>query len=101
MPLKYVAIQTKQLQNKKTQDTADFLNFINKRFDCLNSGTLISNNPDNYALNSFRCWTSETYLIKASTYFKNMHKCKKENMTGPPHFNVIIKTINGILNLFK
>ncbi|CAI6369764.1 unnamed protein product [Macrosiphum euphorbiae] len=92
-------IQTKQLQNKNAQDTADFVDFMNKLFDCLNSRTLLSNNPYNCALSDVG--KVKPFLMKASTYFTNMHKYKKGKMSRPPCFNGITQTINGILNLFE
>jgi len=92
-------IQTKQLQNKNAQDTADFVDCMNKLFDCLNSRTIISNNPYNCALSDVV--KEKPFLMKASTYFTNMYKYKIGKMTRPPCFNGIRLTINGILNLFE
>jgi len=92
-------IQTDQLQSKNAQDTADFVNFMNKLFGCLNSRTLINSNPYNCALSDVG--KVKPFLIKASTYFTNMHKYKKGKMTHPPCFNGFTQTINGILNLFE
>jgi len=40
-------ISTKELKNETANNTADFVEFVDKLFDCLNSRTLYSSNPYN------------------------------------------------------
>lgn len=87
-------IQTKQLQN-----TTDFVYFINKLFDCLNSRTFIRDNPYKCALSNVG--KVKLFLMKASTYLTTMQKHKKGKTTHPLCFNGFTQTIHGILNLFE
>lgn len=63
-------IQTGQLQSNTSSNTADFIEFINNLFDCLNSRSLYSNNPYRCALTN--SGTVMNFLIEASQYFINL-----------------------------
>lgn len=92
-------IGTKQLLSKTANNTAEFIEFVNKLFDCLNSRTLFSKN-------AYSCALSDTgivkpFLIEASTYFENVQKIKNGKTTTPPCFKGLTQTINGILYFFE
>lgn len=63
-------IQTNELKNKHAPDIADFVDFMNKLFDCLNNRTLISSNSYNCALSDIG--KVKEFLLEASTYFENL-----------------------------
>jgi len=73
----HTCIQTVQLQSNKSSNTADFIEFINHVFDCLNSRSLNSQNPYLHALTN--SGTVHNFLKEASKYFTNLQKLKKEN----------------------
>lgn len=65
-------IETNGLKSKTAKNTADFVDFINKLFDCLNSKTL-------YTSNLYNCGLSDSGIVKpfvneAATYFINLQK---------------------------
>lgn len=68
-------ITTKELKTETANSTADFVEFINNLFDCLNSRTLYSSNPYKSALTDNNI--VKDFLSKASDYFKNLVKLKK------------------------
>jgi hypothetical protein len=71
-------IQTGQLQSNTSSNTADFIEFINNLFDCLNSRSLYTNNPYLCALTDVG--TVKTFLMGASQYFINLEKLKKRKI---------------------
>lgn len=91
-------IGTNQLLSKTANHTADFIEFVNKLFDCLNSRTLFSKNPYNCALSD--SGIVKPFLIEVSTYFQNIQKIKNGKQTTPPCFKGLTQTINGILYFF-
>jgi len=92
-------ISTKELKSETANNTADFVEFIDKLFDCLNSRTLYNSNPYNCALTNNSI--VKDFLSKACDYFKNLVKLKNEKVTRPPCFNGFIQTINGVLQFFE
>lgn len=46
-------ISTTELKSNTASDTADFVDFMDKLFDCLNSRNIFSKNPYNCALTDF------------------------------------------------
>uniref|UniRef100_A0A2S2P4P3 Transposable element P transposase n=1 Tax=Schizaphis graminum TaxID=13262 RepID=A0A2S2P4P3_SCHGA len=92
-------ISTKELKNETANNTADFVEFIDKLFDCLNSRTLYSSNPYNSALTDNSI--VKDFLSKATDFFKNLVKLKNGKVTRPPCFNGFIQTINGVLSFFE
>lgn len=92
-------IQTGQLQSDTSSNTADFIEFINHLFDCLNSKSLYSHNPYLCALTDLG--TVKQFLIGASLYFTNLQKLKKGKLTQPPCFKGFTQTINGVLQFFE
>jgi len=92
-------IGTNQLVSKTANNTADFIEYASKLFDCLNSRTLFSKNPYNCALSDSSI--VKPYLIEASTYFQNIQKIKNGKQTTPPCFKGLKQTINRILYFFK
>ena len=92
-------IQTGQLQSNTSSNTADFIEFINHLFDCLNSRSLYSHNPYLCALTDVG--TVKNFLIGASQYFTNLQKLKKGKLTQPPCFKGFTQTINGVLQFFE
>ncbi|KAL4148879.1 hypothetical protein QTP88_003024 [Uroleucon formosanum] len=91
--------ETGQLCSKTAIDTADFIEFMNNLFDCLNSRSLYSNNPYNAALT--HTGIVKTFLINASKYFVNLKKIKKGKISQPPCFKGFTQTINAILQFFE
>lgn len=92
-------IQTGQLQSNTSSNTADFIEFINNLFDCLNSRSLYSNNPYRCALTN--SGTVMNFLKEASPYFLNLKKLKNGKLTQPPCFKGFTQTINGVLQFFE
>ncbi|KAL4126514.1 hypothetical protein QTP88_010736 [Uroleucon formosanum] len=97
--LVFLASETGQLCSKTAIDTADFIEFMNNLFDCLNSRSLYSNNPYNAALT--HTGIVKTFLINASKYFVNLKKIKKGKISQPPCFKGFTQTINAILQFFE
>lgn len=91
--------ETEQLLSKTAFDTADFIEFMNNLFDCLNSRSLFSHNQYNAALN--HSGTVKTFLLEASKYFLNLTKIKKGKISQPPCFKGFTQTINAILQFFE
>uniref|UniRef100_A0A2S2NPA0 Transposable element P transposase n=1 Tax=Schizaphis graminum TaxID=13262 RepID=A0A2S2NPA0_SCHGA len=93
-------VSTNELTSETASDTADFVDFMNRLFDCLNSRSLYSKNIYNCALSDTNC--VKQFLINASSYFVDMYKLsKKEKITRPPCFNGFTQTINGVLQFFE
>lgn len=78
--------ETEQLLSKTAFYTADFIEFMNNLFDCLNSRSLFSH---------------KTFLLEASKYFLNLTKIKKGKISQPPCFKGFTQTINAILQFFE
>ena len=95
----YTCAETGQLCSKTAIDTADFIEFMNNLFDCLNSRSLYCNNPYNSALT--HTGIVKTFLINASKYFINLKKIKKGKISQPPCFKGLTQTINAILQFFE
>lgn len=93
------SVATGQLSSKTAMDTANFIEFINNLFDCLNSESLFSNNPYNSALT--HSGIVKTFLLDASKYFLNLKKIKNGKISQPPCFKGFTQTINGILQFFE
>lgn len=91
--------ETEQLLSKTAFDTADFIEFMNNLFDCVNSRSLFSHNQYNEALN--HSGTVKTFLLEASKYFLNLTKIKKGKISQPPCFRGFTQTINAILQFFE
>lgn len=91
--------ETEQLLSKTAFDTADFIEFMNNLFDCVNSRSLFSHNQYNAALN--HSGTVKTFLLEASKYFLNLTKIKKGKISQPPCFRGFTQTINAILQFFE
>jgi hypothetical protein len=91
--------ETGQLCSKTAIDTADFIEFMNNLFDCLNSRSLYSNNPYNSVLT--HTGTVETFLINALKYFINLKRTKKGKFSQRPCFKGFTQTINDILQFFE
>lgn len=92
-------IQTGQLQSNTSSNTADFIEFINHLFDCLNSRSLYSQNPFLCALTD--SGTVHNFLKESSQYFTNLQKLRKGKLSQPPCFKGFTQTINGVLQFFK
>lgn len=93
-------VSTNELFSETALDTADFADFMNRLFDCLNSRSLYSKNIYNCALSDTNC--VKQFLITASSYFVDLYKLsKKEKITRPPCFNGFTQTINGVLYFFE
>lgn len=91
--------ETGQLCSKTATVTADFIEFMNNLFDCLNSRSLYSNNPYNSALT--HTGIVKTFLVNASKYFINLKKIKKGKISQPSCFKGFTQTINAILQFFE
>lgn len=72
-------IQTGQLQSNTSSNTADFIEFINHLFDCLNSRSLYSHNPYHCAITD--SGTVKIFLTDTSQYFTNLQKLKNGKLT--------------------
>lgn len=92
-------ISIKELKIETANNTADFVEFIDKLFDCLNSRTLYNSNSYKSALTNNS--KVKDFLSKACDYFKNLVKLKNEKVTQLPCFNGFIQTINGVLQFFE
>ncbi|KAL4090996.1 hypothetical protein QTP88_025743 [Uroleucon formosanum] len=77
-------IETNELKSNTAKNTANFVDFINKLFDSLNSKTLYTSNPYNCGLSD--SGVVKPFLNEAATYFINLQKNKKGKMTKPPCF---------------
>lgn len=91
--------ETGQLQSDTSSDTADFIEFINNLFDCLNSRSLYSRNP--YCCALTYSGIVHNFLKDAAQYFKNIKKLKNGKLSQPPCITGFTQTINGILQLFE
>lgn len=92
-------ISTSELKSNTASDTADFIDFMDKLFDCLNSRNLFSKNPYNCALTDFG--VVKSFLLNAANYFNDIFKVSyKGKETRPPCFNGFTQTINGVLCFF-
>lgn len=90
-------ISTAELKSDTASDTADFIEIMDRLFDCLNSRNLFSKNPYNCALSDFGVVKS----LQAENYFENIFKVNaKGKESRPPCFNGFIQTINGVLSFF-
>ncbi|KAL4135077.1 hypothetical protein QTP88_006734 [Uroleucon formosanum] len=90
---------TGELNSKTAIDTADFIEFINNLFDCLNSRSLYTNNPYNSALT--HTGVVKTFLLDALQYFIILKKIKKGKISQPPCIKGFTQTINIILQFFE
>lgn len=61
-------VATGQLRSKTAIDTADFVQFMNNLFDCLNSRSLYSSNPYNCAFT--HSGNINIFLLDALNYFQ-------------------------------
>jgi hypothetical protein len=77
-------VATGQLRSKTAIDTADFVQFMNNLFDCLNSSSLYSSNPYNCTLT--HAGNVKIFLLDASNYFSNLKKIKNGKISKPPCF---------------
>lgn len=92
-------ISTAELKSKTASDTADFIDFMNNLFDCLNSRNLFSDNPYNCAL--INSGVVKQFLVNATNYFNDLFKINgKGKVTRPPCFSGFTQTINGVLSFF-
>lgn len=79
-------ISTTELKSNTASDTADFVDFMDKLFDCLNSRNIFSKNPYNCSLTDFGIVKS--FLLDAENYFDDIIKINyKGKETRPPCFN--------------
>lgn len=92
-------VATGQLCSKTAIDTADFVQFMNNLFDCLNSRSLYSSNPYNCALT--HSGNVKTFLLAALNYFSNLKKIKNGKISQPPCFKGFSQSIKGILQFFE
>lgn len=91
-----------ELQSETASDTAEFIDFINKLFDCLNSRNIFSSNPYNSALSANNL-LAQNIFDKAKEVFDQIQKIDpitKKN-SRPPCFDGFMQTIIGITMLFK
>jgi len=97
-----LALKPTNQKVRKTKNTADFVDFINKLFDCLNSRTLYSSNPYNCGLSdSGIVKPIKPFLNEAVKYFIDLQKKNLKKMTKPSCFKGTIQTITGILSFFE
>lgn len=91
-------IGTGQLKSNTASNTADFIEFIDHLFDCLNSRSLYSRNPYSCALTD--SGIVKSFLTDASQYFKNLYKLKAGKLTQPPCIKGFTQ-INGVFQFFE
>lgn len=95
------AAQTGELTGSSAETTADFIDFINNLFDCLNSRTITSKNPYNSALieNS----VVQNTLKDALEFLPKVVKIDRstQRFSKPPCFTGLIQTVRGVLSLFE
>jgi hypothetical protein len=93
-------VSTNELISETALDTTNFVDFMNRLFDCLNSRSWYSKNIYNCTLSDTNC--VKKLLIYASSYFADMYKLsKKVKITWLPCFNGFIQTTNGVLQFFE
>lgn len=93
---------TGQLKSNSALTTADFVEMLDKTFDCLNSQYRFSRNPYSCAMSSKTPIVAET--LKNAKYV--MEIIQKVNFNSgktsrPPCFDGLITTINAILSLHE
>lgn len=92
-------VATGQICSKTALDTADFVQFMNNLFDCLNSRSLYNCNPYKTALT--HSGNVKIFLLESLNYFSNLKKIKNGKISQPPSFKGFTQTINGILQFFE
>lgn len=92
-------ISTRELHPETALNTANFVELMDKLFDCLNSKTLYSRNLYNCALTDNSA--VKDFLLKAPDYLKNLTKLNNGKITRPPCFSRFIQTINGVFLMKK
>lgn len=95
-------VQTKELLSDSATNTADFVDLMDKLFDCLNSKTLFAKNPYRSALSDNNTYVMDT-LQKATDILSNLTKISTTNkkISRPYCFDGLLLTIRGILMLFE
>lgn len=95
-------IGTGQLNSETAKHTAEFIEFIDQLFDCLNSKTLFSRNPYNAAMSHANFYVLTT-LNKAEDIFSHITKINKStnSKTRPFCFDGLVQTISGVKMLFE
>lgn len=69
---KRICVSTAELKSDTASDTADFIKFTDRSFDCLNSRNLFSKNPYSCALTDFG--VVKSFLLHAANYFDDIYK---------------------------
>ncbi|KAL4090756.1 hypothetical protein QTP88_025533 [Uroleucon formosanum] len=93
-------ISTAEIKSKTASDTADFINFMNNLFDCLNSRNVFSENPYNCALTN--SGVVKQFLVNATNYFNDLFKINSKGKVNRPQcFSGFTQTINGVLSFFN
>lgn len=94
---------TNELISDTAENTADFIDFINTLFDCLNSRSLYSENNYNCALSDANC--VKQFLLDASSYFVHMFKRIDKGeityLSHPSCFDGFTQTVKGVLSFFE
>lgn len=95
-------VETGELQSQSASHTADFIDLVDKIFDCLNSKNLFSKNPYSCAL-SLSNKTALHIFQEGKELFCKLSKVSHKNRktSRPSCFNGIIQTIQAVLELTK
>uniref|UniRef100_A0A1Y1KDL4 Transposable element P transposase n=1 Tax=Photinus pyralis TaxID=7054 RepID=A0A1Y1KDL4_PHOPY len=96
------SVGTRQLHSESALDTADFLDFIDRLFDCLDSRTLFTSNPYKSAFSATNKYIQDT-LQEAIRLFPKLEKVDFKNgrKTRPPCFAGFLQTVNSTRMLFN
>ncbi|KAF0717771.1 Uncharacterized protein FWK35_00034244, partial [Aphis craccivora] len=92
-------ITTGQLTTSTASATADFIEEINRTFDCLNSKKLYTSNPYTCAISEERPGQLNL-LLNSKNWCEQLRKTYNGKETRPPCFDGLVQTINAIQMLY-
>lgn len=95
------SIITGELTSETASNTAEFVDFIDKLFDCLDSRNIFSKNPYKSALSTTNS-LAQGVLEEGVRLFREISKIdyKTKKCSRPPCFDGFVQTITGINMLF-
>jgi len=92
-------ITTGQLSTTTASATADFVEEINRTFDCLNSKKFYTSNPYTCAISEERPGQLQL-LLSSKNWCEKLTKISKGKETRPPCFDGLVQTINAIQMIY-
>lgn len=97
-----IAGKTKEIESKSLENTAHFVQLIDKLWDALNSRSEKENNPYNCAISESNSKVKEI-LLEGRDYFRKLQKehAVTKSTKVIPCFNGMQQTIAGILILYE